>query len=167
MFKLNGFKLALWIAGLFIVWLIGLILWIIYDSRVRDVTSNPAFGRFDQAIVGTWRTKVPMILYEGKFEGGNSLALFHGYYGKEWRNLAEFPAGTEIQIQRLMYQQTFATSYLWVEGSVTTGDYAGRAIFLDRNFFPQDTMFHYEVYYDKPVTTPRPKWAIAPDILEK
>src|SRR5687768_9864962 len=105
----------------------------------KDVTNDPAFGDFT-SVVGTWKTKVPLRLVEIEFRGDKKLYLVYGDVPihRSHREFPEVPAGTEIRIERLIFEDTFETSFLDVTGSLGTGPDSGKSVRLDDSLFVPD-----------------------------
>jgi hypothetical protein len=150
--------------------LVGFVAFVVYAAIDRaygpkDVTNDPAFGDFT-SVVGTWKTKVPLRLVEIEFRGDKKLYLVYGdQYISRSRELPEVPAGTEIRIERLIYRDTFETSFLDVTGSLGTGPYSGKSVMLDRSLFAADVVDRYCIWHVDP-SKPKPKWTVAPEKLE-
>lgn len=133
----------------------------------KDVTQDPRFGDFNSAIVGVWRTKVPMTLYSGDFDGSSKYGLFMGDADPYWKRIADFPAGTEIHIDRLMYERNISTSFLWVICRVPGEEHAGKNIRLDPVVFPEGLEFFYQNFHDSKQRSDRPSWTVLPEKLER
>lgn len=135
-----------------------------YNWREQAVTNDSDFGNFGTVIVGIWRTKVPLSLYEGEFE--NCTRALHGeWMDQDWRKLADIPSGTLIKIDQLMFRTDFNTQHLWVTGIFKEGMYAGDAIYLSPDFIPEEIMLHYGIHGRG--SKKKPAWRVNPEMLEK
>lgn len=121
-------------------------------ERTRDVTNDPSFGNF-AAIVGVWRTRSS--LYVQDVKGELYLCTDKILYNVGDQNLETVPAGTEIRIEHLYYDETFETSNTRPVGILVSGGYAGRSLHLADELFLFTNRIHVK------------QWAVAPDKLEK
>lgn len=133
----------------------------------KDVTNDPRFGDFSTAIVGEWRTKVPLILVRGEFYGGFGYGLLLEINSDRLQKVADLPVGTKIRIERLMLDKNISRTLLCVSGSVTEGEYAGHRVYVDGRMFPFDVWSFYAIHYDNKLKETRPSWTVLPEFLEK
>ena len=82
------------------------------------------------------------------------------------QEMAKEPAGIRLRIEHLVFRKTMEADLLWVTGSLVDGQYAGRIVQLDSNFFPRDLMLHYQLHHDNAATT-KPSWTVATDKLHR
>ena len=54
----------------------------------------------------------------------------YGAPGESNRVIQPVPAGTEIRVEHLLYEQTSERDYFYVTGSLVSGPYAGRTLQL-------------------------------------
>ena len=130
--------------------------------RDQDVTNDPAFGDF-RSVVGIWRAKVPLRLVE---RDKMLYLVSHDTPVSGYHELATEPAGTRIRVEHLILRKTIETELLRVTGSLIDGQYAGRPLELDRNFFPWDVMSYYVRHHGDSTATTKPSWTVATDKLE-
>ena len=133
------------------------------DSKT-DVTNNTSYGDFS-SVVGTWKSKVPLYLFEidKKLYVDTRSALFGN-----GRKLATLPVGTEVRIEHLIQEKTFETTLLYPTGSLTSGPYANRTVEIDPTLFVPNRFLRFQVdTTTQPSVGKTSKWAVVPDILGK
>ena len=140
----------------------------------RDVTNDSAYGF--SAVVGTWKTKVPITLVDVTQHSYTSASGL--YLGVDIRPAAELnspnvrlttlPIGTEIRIEHLMADNSAeAGSIYWVTGSLTSGPYAGKPLTIDSHLFaPNAYLRNYFSATPSPSHLPS-TWSVNPDELGK
>jgi hypothetical protein len=103
-------------------------------SKPKDVTKDPSYGNFTNA-VGTWKTKIPLSLQE---MDKRIYLLGTNTFFPRGRLLSVVPVGTAIRIERLMLYAGWDASVTEATGSLVAGPYAGKILVLDGNvFFPR------------------------------
>lgn len=134
------------------------------DKPPQDVSNDPSFGNFS-AVVGRWRSKIPLRLV--KSEGVLSLSCSGDYLtSPDLQELAALPVGTEINIQRLILRKTFEVDLIDVTGSVVSGPHAGKTVIVSPRLFSSPDMVgtspEWHGQKRKDMT-----WSVAPDKLER
>jgi hypothetical protein len=142
--------------------------------KPQDVTHDPSFGNF-QAVLGTWKSKVPLRLVQGtnslvgRDDLGGGVTLFvtdMGYHPSDWKDLGTLPAETEVRIEHLYYWNTFEAPYIAATGSLTAGPYKDRPLELERGLFTKDLMSTVAMGHGDPKVVNK-DWTVDGDILEK
>ncbi len=134
-------------------------------DKKTDVTNDPSHGNFS-SVVGTWKTKVPLILKE--IDKELYLDTRSALFGGSDRHVATLPVGTEIRIEHLIREETIEITQLHPTGSLILGPYANRTIEIDPTLFVPNRFPGFN-----PGTTTQPsvplgsKWAVAPEVLGK
>jgi hypothetical protein len=125
-------------------------------------TNDPSYGNFG-AVIGTWKTKVPLRLVDIK----ERLYLVYGdAFISDSKDLVILPAGTEFRIDHLFYRETSETTFLDVMGSLTSGPYAGKALSIDNDLFAANTVFRANIHHGEQQVRDM-MWGVAPDKLTK
>jgi len=135
-------------------------------TKTSDVTNDPNFGKF-KSVVGVWKTKFPLHLVEieKKLYLSTDLEIYSGQ-----NKLLIVPEGTEIRIERLVFKDTFETTYLDVMGSVLIGGHTNKVNVDDRLFLKvRDGKYTVTQYYStwNGHDYPKPEWIPAPDKIER
>lgn len=130
----------------------------------KDVTNNPYYNNFS-AVVGTWKTKTPLLLVE--IDKQLYLCASNEVANPSARRLATLPVGTTIRIEHLIRENTIEVGLTYPTGSLTSGPYAGQTIELAKGLFVPNGFLH-----PRPPTQPTVdgwtfSWKVAPDKLEK
>lgn len=108
----------------------------------RDVTHDKDFGDF-AAVVGDWRLRVPLRLVESK---GDLYVVCEDTVFHSSRELDLLPEGAGIRIERLVYTETFETTYLDVWGTISSGGHSGKPVIFSRSLFPGDLVMNAKTW---------------------
>lgn len=128
----------------------------------RDVSNDPTYGNFS-AVVGTWKSKVPLYLVK-TYDKESPLLITPdgGAYVPNDNGLAVLPVGTEIRIEHLIRVYTWQTTFFRTTGSLVTGPYARKGVQLHWKLFVNNGIIGSE---DGPFPIGKQGWSVAPEIL--
>jgi hypothetical protein len=138
------------------------LVFVITGCSKTDVTRDPNYGDF-LAIVGIWKTKVPLKLY--KYNEEYYLTTENGRFA-DFFHIADIPTGTKIRIDRLILDNTSeAGEFYRPMGIFPSGPYAGDVFYLPSELFAPNCFLHNYNSSTEP-STPLPKtWVPNPEKL--